>query len=74
MQIVAFNKEERERWKHTSMLTFTIGRFGNSDPKKYPSSIKKYMPGLWADDEIDEEDPLIAAARNRRLQQKVNGR
>lgn len=67
--MIAFYKEEKERWRHTSMLAYNIGRFGNSDPKKFPSSIKKYMPALW-DDGDETEDPLIAAARARRLTKK----
>lgn len=67
MHMIAHAKDDRERWKHTSMLAFNIGRFGNSDPKRFPSSIKKYMPDLWDDVEEDlENDPLIKAARLRR--------
>jgi hypothetical protein len=68
MQVFAFAEEEKERWRHTSMLAYLIGKFGNSDPKKYPSSIKKMYPELWEDD--IEHDPLIEAARRRRLQKK----
>jgi hypothetical protein len=72
MHIVAHNKEEREQWKHTSMLAYNIGKFGNSDPKKYPATIKKYMPELWSDleEEDPDNDPLIQAARARRLKKQ----
>ena len=74
MHMIAFAKDEKERWKHTSMISFNVARFGNSDPKRFPSSIKKYMPLLWDDGEDDEEnDPLINAARQRRLKPKVDG-
>lgn len=58
------------------MLAFNIGRFGNSDPKRFPSSIKKYMPELWDDIEENDldNDPLIKAARARQLKQKADGR
>lgn len=53
------------------MIAYNIGKFGNSDPKKFPATIKKYMPELWNDiEENDINDPLIQAARARRLQKK----
>lgn len=70
MHIVAHDKEEREKWRHTSLLAYNIGKFGNSDPKKYPATIKKYMPELWNDLEENTIDPLIEAARARQLQKK----
>jgi hypothetical protein len=54
MHIIAEGRKEKERWKMVSMICFNVARFGNSDPKRFPSSIKKYMPGLWDDEEIDE--------------------
>lgn len=72
MHIMAFNKQERESWKHTSMLAFNIARFGNSDPKTFPKSIKEYMPELWKEEVDDDEDELIAAARAWRLQKYLN--
>jgi hypothetical protein len=67
MHIIARGKDEIEAWKRTSMITYHVGRFGNSDPKKFPSTIKKYMPELWADLEENDvdNDPLIMAARAR---------
>jgi hypothetical protein len=65
MHMIAHGKNELEQWKHTSMISFNIGKFGNSDPKRFPSTIKKYMPELWEDLEDINNDPLIMAARAR---------
>lgn len=70
MHIMAFEKSEQERWEHTRVIAFNVARFGNSDPKKFPSSVKRFLPFPW--DEGDEEIDLIAAARARR-QNKKNG-
>jgi hypothetical protein len=71
MHIIAYVKEERERWRHTSMLAYNIGKFGNSDPKKYPATIKKYMPELWEDEEEKQtKEQLMETVRARRLQKK----
>jgi hypothetical protein len=71
MHIIAYVKEERERWRHTSMLAYNIGKFGNSDPKKYPATIRKYMPELWEDEEEKQtKEQLMEAVRARRLQKK----
>jgi hypothetical protein len=71
MHIIAYVKEERERWRHTSMLAYNIGKFGNSDPKKYPATIRKYMPELWEDEEEKQtKEQLMETVRARRLQKK----
>jgi hypothetical protein len=71
MQVYAFAEGEKERWRHTSMLAYLIGKFGNSDPKKYPASIKKMYPELWDDEEEKQtKEQLMEAVRKRRLQKK----
>jgi hypothetical protein len=67
MHMVAHAKDEREKWKRTSMLAYNIGRFGNSDPKKFPATIKKYMPELWDDVEDSDinNDPLIRSRKSK---------
>jgi hypothetical protein len=72
MHIRAWMEQERENWKHTSMLAFNVARFGNSDPKTFPKSIKEYMPELWKDEVEEDEDDLIQAARQWRLQKYLN--
>lgn len=53
------------------MLAYNIGKFGNSDPKKYPATIRKYMPELWEDEEEKQtKEQLMEAVRARRLQKK----
>jgi hypothetical protein len=74
MHVIAQGRKEKESWKMVSMICFTVGRFGNSDPKRFPSSIKKYMPDLWDEEDVNEIDPLIEAARARQRNDKVNGR
>jgi CRISPR/Cas system CMR-associated protein Cmr5 small subunit len=72
MHIRAFYISEKENWKHTSMIAFNVARFGNSDPKTFPKSIKEYMPELWKDEVEEDEDELIQAARQWRLQKYLN--
>lgn len=72
MHIRAFQIQEKENWKHTSMIAFNVARFGNSDPQTFPKSIKQYMPELWNDEVEEEEDELIQAARQWRLQKYIN--
>jgi type VI protein secretion system component VasA len=74
MHIIAHGRKEKEHWKMISMICFNVAWYGNSDSKKLSKSIKTMYPDLWDDEEADEHDDLIEAARARRQNDKVNGR
>lgn len=45
--IEAHGENEREEWERARAIAFTAGRYGNSDPKKFPKSPSKFWPFPW---------------------------
>lgn len=70
MHLAAHEKAEQHKWEHTRVIAYYVAKFGNSDPKKFPGSIKKFMPLPW-----DESDPaefdIVEFARSRARKNKL---
>jgi len=72
MHIAARNRERQDEYEKTRLLAYCIAKYGNSDPKKFPPSPKKFMPFDWDDNTIKDDDPLAMAARSRPWRKYMN--
>lgn len=56
LHIIAARQDVEDRWEHTRAIAFNIAKFGNSDPKKFPSSVRTFWPFEWDDEERETND------------------
>jgi hypothetical protein len=42
-------------WEQTRVIAFTAGKFGNSDPNKFPKHPARFLPLPWDEKETSSE-------------------
>jgi hypothetical protein len=70
MQILAHEKTQQITMGYVRQLCFHIARFGQVDFKKFPSSVREFMPFDW-DEDIEEEDFKADYLRLREAKKKA---
>lgn len=61
LAIEAESEKSRTMWETTRAICYNVAKFGNSDPRSFPSSITSFWKFEW--DENSTNDELIEAAR-----------
>jgi hypothetical protein len=46
-------------WEQTRVIAFTAGKFGNSDPKKFPKHPARFLPLPWDEKVTTERDDIL---------------
>jgi hypothetical protein len=79
LKVEAYEEERQERWELTRLICFNVGRFGNSDPKKFPKRVQSFWPLPWDKEaptsnaqEILRQHALMKARREQLEQKKAN--
>jgi hypothetical protein len=70
LHIMAHNRGEQSKWERVRMISYITAKFGNSDPKKFPSSVNQFMPFDW-DEDSEPEDFKADYLRLRAAKKKL---
>lgn len=74
--IDAWDENNIEEWERTRALGYIVGRYGNSDPKKFPKTAQKFWSFPWdkKSKNISAEQILKQHAEMKRQREEIEKR